>query len=204
MADWKEQCPPKRGGWVKPQSLPGDGSLSPPTCGQTAGGAGNPNVGDTLVYIDPIHLLCPLGKETPVAFSDPLAWSFFILTLMMLVSSTVVHMYGGLMIQALDVIEGGRGIEHKASCDAPLDHPQIHLPLYKGDPRALIAGLVPYSSCGQDQFPHGLGFSLAPFPGGPIAPGASGPASHSSPLMWKAKLTVATWRVMMSCRLLRY
>ena len=83
-----------------------------------------------------------------MAFPGPLSGSFFITTLMMLASTAVIHMQWGLIIQALDVIEGSRGAEHKNLCDAPSDHPWVHLPLYKGDLRALIVGLGPYSSHG--------------------------------------------------------
>ena len=107
MADWREQCPPK---WRDPanpfKTHPGEGSASPPTYRQTAWGLVTPNARDTFAHIDPIHLPSQRGEETPVAFLGPLVGSFFIPTLMMIVSTAVVCMQGGLTIQALDVIEG--------------------------------------------------------------------------------------------------
>ena len=59
---------------------------------------------------NPIHLPSPGGAEIPVVLPYPLTGSFPIPTLMTVVSTTVVWTYGGLMIQALDVIAGGNNV----------------------------------------------------------------------------------------------
>ena len=81
---------------------------------------------------------------------------------------------------------------------------QTHQHQCKRDSRALIVGLVPYSSCGWDWSHQGLGFSTALSQGRATANGAWNPMSCPSPLMWKAKLAVAKWRVTMSHKPPRY
>ena len=58
-----------------------------------------------------LHLPIPRRVKTLVVLSDSPADPFPIPTLMTLVSTTVVWIYGGLTIQALDVITGGNNIE---------------------------------------------------------------------------------------------
>ena len=176
---------------MKPPESPGEGFLRSLTHEKTAGGLVTPNARDTLVHVHPIHLPSPREGETPVAFPGPLAGSFFVPTLTTLVYTTVIYIHGGLMIQTLGVIEGGRGAKHKPSCDASLDCPWIHLPLYKGDPRALICRPSFLFLLQSRSISQGLGTQFIPISRGAIAPGTQGPASHSSPLTWKAKLTVA-------------
>ena len=65
-----------------------------------------PGVRNPHPLTDPIHLPSPRRMGTPVAHSDPPVMTFPISTLMTLVSTTMVQMYGSLTTQALDVIAG--------------------------------------------------------------------------------------------------
>ena len=129
---------------------------------------------------------------------------------MTLVSTAVVQMYGCFTIQALDVIEGGQWCRVQALVQGnPWSLPSLFFYL---DPSASMQGgsQSPDDRSGSLFFEWmgsvslGLGIQYSPISGGATAYGAGGPASLPSPLMWKAKLTVARWRVMMSCKPTRY
>ena len=105
------------GGWAHLDGLgevfkvsEGEWSLNPQTHGHTVRGLMLPDARNPYPLTDPIHLPSPRRVETLVVLPNPPTGSFPVPTLMTLVSTTVVQMYGHLMIQAFDVIAGGNSI----------------------------------------------------------------------------------------------
>ena len=134
---------------------------------------------------DPIHLPSPRMLETPVVLPDPPIGCFPIPTVMTLVSTTVVQMYGGLTIQALDVIAGAdAGIGSGYPQGLTLALPTLDsLVSRQGGPRTLTTELVSCFSTKWNQSLWSLGFSIALSQRESTACGTQGPVFGPFPHM---------------------